>query len=204
VYTALFNGASNGMIPVLLVFLVRDAGLTPAELGLVLALATVGAIAGGMLSARVSALLGTGRAVAACAVVVAAGELLLAATPASRFAGPWVVVVMGVMWAANTAWNAQVATLRQLLSPPAILGRLTAAYRLLAYVLIPVGALTGGILGDRIGSRSALVVLAGLIAVVTLLPLGRCVRELRDPAQDEPAERDDEPLVHPEPGQSLV
>lgn len=182
-HSCAFNLASSGILPVLLVFLVREARLTPAAIGLVLGLAAVGAVLGGLVAGRVGERLGVGRALGLSALVVCVGELLLAFTPASSAAAVWVVLVMGTMFAANTIFTSQGAAVRQQLAPPAVLGRVMAAHRLLAYAPIPVGAVVGGLLGDVLGLRTTLVVLGlGCVASVTLA-LAAPVRGLRAPLE---------------------
>jgi hypothetical protein len=72
-------------------------------------------------------------------------------------------------------------TFRQAYWPPAILGRTTATMRFVLYGTIPLGALTGGLLADLLGSRSALwVLLAGNLTpgfVLAASPL-RAIRDL--------------------------
>jgi MFS family permease len=188
-FTAAFNLASNAVIVVLLVFLVRDAGLSPEALGLVYGLSAIGAIAGGALSARISRRLGIGRAIAVEIVVVTVGEIALAATPASAAAGPWVVVVTGVMFFAFTAFQAQAVTVRQTRTPQHVLGRMLAAHRLAVFGAIPLGATFGGFLADAIGRRETLVLAAAWITVAAVLPLTAPIRTLREPLEplDAPA-----------------
>ena len=50
--------------------------------------------------------------------------------------------------------------LRQALTPDHLLGRMNASYRTISYGAIPLGALTGGALGQWLGLRPALFVLA--------------------------------------------
>jgi MFS family permease len=182
-FTALFNVASNAVIVVLLVFLVRDAGLSPAALGLVYGLSAVGAIAGGALSSTISRRLGLGRAIAIEIGVVTLGEIALAATPASAAAGPWAVIVMGVMFLAFTAFQAQAVTVRQSRTPQHLLGRLLAAHRLAVFGAIPLGAIVGGFLAEAIGRRETLVLAAVWITVVAVLPLTAPIRNLREPIE---------------------
>jgi MFS family permease len=190
-FTAAFNLASNAVVVVLLVFLVRDARLSPEALGLVYGLSAIGAIAGGAFSSRISRRLGIGRAIALEILVVTAGEIALAATPASAAAGPWVVVVMGIMFFAFTAFQAQAVTVRQSRTPQPVLGRVLAAHRLAVFGAIPLGAALGGFLADAIGRRETLVLAAAWITVVAVLPLTAPIRTLREPLEplDVPAAR---------------
>ena len=56
-------------------------------------------------------------------------------------------------------------TLRQMIAPPHLLGRVNATLHVIGRGAIPFGALVGGFLGDAIGLRPTLMVAAGGIAI---------------------------------------
>ena len=56
-------------------------------------------------------------------------------------------------------------TLRQLSTPPRLLGRVNATLHVVERGVIPFGALAGGMLGDAIGLRPTLLVAAAGIAL---------------------------------------
>jgi predicted MFS family arabinose efflux permease len=64
----------------------------------------------------------------------------------------------------------QAVSLRQTVTPPHLLARTLATYRLLAFAAIPFGSVLGGLAGARFGLRPALLVCAAL-AFTALLPL---------------------------------
>jgi MFS family permease len=76
--------------------------------------------------------------------------------------------------------NVLVSTFRQSYCPPELFGRITASTAVLNYGAIPLGALLGGALGQTLGVRETLWIMAGLqvasIAVLLFSPL----RTLRD------------------------
>lgn len=103
--------------------------------------------------------------------VVSVMESFLAIIPAG-------IAVAGVGWV-----NVALFTLRQTLTPKELLGRVIAASRTLAWVLIPLGAIAGGLLGDVVGLQ-ALYLFGSLMVIVTasflmVTPLWR-VRETGD------------------------
>jgi MFS family permease len=59
-----------------------------------------------------------------------------------------------------TGTNVHTYAIRQAVTPVAMLGRSSAAYRVLTYGFVPLGALLGGLLGEAIGLRPALLVSA--------------------------------------------
>ena len=64
-------------------------------------------------------------------------------------------------------FNVNSPSLRQALTPPRLLGRVNASYRFLVWGTGPLGALLGGILGETLGLRTALL-LSGLASIVAL------------------------------------
>ena len=56
-------------------------------------------------------------------------------------------------------------SLRQLLVPPELMGRVNSAYRFVALGMAPLGALAGGALAERLGLRTPFLVGGALLAV---------------------------------------
>lgn len=96
------------------------------------------------------------------------------------------VALQGRGWTAFMTFKVSSVAYRQRLCPEPLLGRMTATFRFLVWGSMPVGALVGGLLGERFGARTALWTgaLGELLAVVPLLlsPL-RTARELPDPEE---------------------
>jgi len=78
------------------------------------------------------------------------------------------------MWALSgigvALWNVIVVSLRQQLTPDALLGRMNSCYRLLAWGTIPLGNLAGGLLAEAFGLQPTFAIAAGL-SVLTALGL---------------------------------
>ncbi|OAR26858.1 MFS transporter [Streptomyces sp. ERV7] len=171
----------------LLVLLAGDLGLSPFLCGLVFTAEAVGGFLGSLLTTRVAARLGQGRAM--CLSVLTSGVLWLLALPFYR--SDWrfalAVALQGLGWTAFMTFKITSVSLRQQLCPPPLLGRMTATFRFVVWGSMPIGALLGGALGEHFGARMALWVgaLGELLAVVPLLlatgragsrsgPLPRC------------------------------
>ena len=165
---------------VLLVYLAREARLTPAAIGLVFAIAGGGFVLGALAADPVGRRLGITRAATAALVVVACGLVLVALGPPAT-AGWWATVGLFVYGAAAVTWTVNVTTLRQLATPREMLGRVTATMRVVSYSVIPLAAVTGGALGAVIGLRETLAVAAAgaVLAVLAMLasPLPRAQAE---------------------------
>ncbi|WP_410632263.1 MFS transporter [Amycolatopsis sp. cmx-4-83] len=144
--------------------------------GVLLAAAALGSVAGGLVNARVVAAIGT-RAALLTALTVNVGAFAgIGLSPAA--------VPMGAFLAVNgfatTLWNIVAVGLRQRLVPPALLGRVTGAYRLLGWGLIPAGTLTGGLVAHALGLRAPYLLAAAVRGIALLVALPVLVRELRD------------------------
>ncbi|MCA1683184.1 MAG: MFS transporter, partial [Actinobacteria bacterium] len=68
---------------------------------------------------------------------------------------------------ASSLFNVNGPSLRQALTAPHLLGRVNASYRFLVWGTGPIGALLGGVLGEVLGLRTALLV-TGLASIVVL------------------------------------
>jgi MFS family permease len=158
--SAVFNLFYGAMLPVFLVYVVRVLGLSPAKLGIVVGAAAAGGLFGALLATRIAAALGLGRAMALATIGVSAGPLLFAVP---RGAGPLSIVVLVVaqlVYGFNAAmFNVNAITLRQTVTPPRLLARMNATYRMVIYGVPLLGATGGGLLGSAVGLRPALVIL---------------------------------------------
>jgi predicted MFS family arabinose efflux permease len=161
---ATYNAAYQVFIIGLLVWLVRDLRLSPALIGLVLSLAAVGAFAGAAAGAKLSTRYGFG---ATMLVTMAVGNGAPLALFAAAGGGPGTVVLLGGIFAlmgfGTALANVHNVTLRQSAVPVRLQGRVNAAYRLVSWGVIPIGAVLGGLLAREMGAHHA--ALAGGVGV---------------------------------------
>lgn len=85
---------------------------------------------------------------------------------------PLIFVIWLISGAIGIAWNVLTVSLRQRIVPDALLGRVNATYRLLAWGTMPLGAFLGGLVGEAFGLVAVFVVFGVLQA---LLVVGRLV-----------------------------
>lgn len=142
----------------------RELGITAAGYGMLLAVAAVGSVLGGLITA---ALVNRFRQipvlVVALAVNAAAFVLLGLAPDVWTLAG-----LLALSGLATATWNVVTVTLRQELVPLGLLGRVNSVYRLLGWGLIPLGALAGGLIAHGISIRAGYPI-AGALRVFALL-----------------------------------
>jgi MFS family permease len=146
-------------------------GLSEAGYGLLFATAAVGGVIGSWLAAPVERVLGIRRSLVV-AVVCFGGSLAVPAVTADVVANAAAFVVAG---AGAITWNVITVSLRQRITPDRLLGRMNAAYRLLAWGTMPFGAALAGLSAELFGLRATFLatallhipVLLGFLALTT-------------------------------------
>lgn len=187
--SVLFIGMYQAMV---ILFMVRSAGLRGAAIGLVLGLGNLGFVAGATLARRLGARIGVGWAIVASLGLIAAGFLVSSAAT-SWWAVPCLVAGQFVSSLGTPVYNVTFISLRQTVTPPELLGRVTAVCRTLGRGLVPLGALAGAWIAATAGSRTVLVVagLGGLAALVPVVfsavPGVRTLDQVRPAAPSPPA-----------------
>jgi MFS family permease len=169
---ASFNLFEQLTLTAFLLYATRQLELSAGLLGTIIAFGGAGALLGSLLAARVAERYGSGRTMVGGLAVSCASftALPLAAGPgALTFA--LLVTGFALHGVGLGLFNVQLISLRQAITAPELLARVTASYRLAAYGTIPLGALLGGLLGATIGLRATLAVGAGgiLLAIVWLV-----------------------------------
>ena len=142
-------------IAVEIIFLVRVLHLRPTEVGLLIAVASLGGVAGGVLSGRLSRLIGSARIIWFSMLVLGLPQLLV------PLAAPgWLVVLFPVGFAgfafSAVVYNVAQVSYRQAICPPGLLGRMNAAVRWVVWGTLPIGGLLGGAFGTLLGVRPTL------------------------------------------------
>ncbi|MBV9822964.1 MAG: MFS transporter [Actinobacteria bacterium] len=181
-HAAIYNLAAQILTVNLVVWLVKERGLSAGGYGLALSAAGVGAFFGTMLALRLARRLGYGRAFAASLTLSTGVPLLLATFPFSGFAlGAAVAAVQLVSGAGLGSANVLSVTLRQVVAPRGSLARTNGGYRLLIYGVIPFGSALGGVIGELFSSRVGVAVGTVGLAISAIPMVRRRVRTLRDP-----------------------
>jgi predicted MFS family arabinose efflux permease len=74
-----------------------------------------------------------------------------------------------LMGLAGGTWNVLSATRRQRRTPHGMIGRVSSAFRVVAWGVIPIGALIGGVVGERWGIPAVYLLAGALIALLGLI-----------------------------------
>nr|WP_275587175.1 MFS transporter [Micromonospora terminaliae] len=160
-------------------YLLRVLHASPATIGLLFSLGSVGGLLAGVLAGRVTALLGGARTIWVSMAVP--GPLYLLMPLARPGWGALLYAVGTAAFAANAVlFNVAAMSYRQRVTPAGLLGRVNAAFLWICYGAIPLGALLGGALGTRLGLRPALLVCVLGMWSAALFVVFSPLRRMRD------------------------
>jgi MFS family permease len=175
-----FNVFSEMFILGLLIYTVRDLGMGPAAIGLVFTAGGVGSFVGAWFGARVTGRFGYGRVLLVTLIFGNAAPLGVVLTGGAGDATLLLLcsifVIMGV---GIGVANVHAVSLRQTAVPEVIRGRVNAAYRLISWGAIPLGAAAGGLLASVAGGQVAMITGAAGMSLATLWVAFSAVPRLR-------------------------
>jgi MFS transporter len=178
--TGISNLCATVVATVMPLLVLRELALGPFTLGLVLTCGSAGGAVGAWLTPRLR------RRLTASQLVVGANVLAILfylSNPLAAILGPdhpllatcvLCVGQSGTM-AAMLGYNITQVSLRQILCPRPLLGRMNASIRFIVGGVIPLSAMLSGWLAGHLGIATTMLLggLGGLVAVVPVLRLGR-------------------------------
>jgi MFS family permease len=166
----------------LVLYAKQDLGLSGTAFGFLFASTSIGAVLGGLLSARIIERLGADRVL--CLTTALYALLMI---PAAVSHSPWLVggafLVQGIPL---VAWSVVSTTIRQTLVPSELLGRVNSVFALLGSGTAPVAMVLGGLLGHWLGFRPVFLISAAgiLLPLLVAVPgLRRLAAQARTPAE---------------------
>jgi MFS family permease len=189
--TATANLFGTVATSVLLVFAVRELGMTAGSIGVAFSIGATGALLGALSANRVSTRLGVGPTIIAFGGVSGLALLPLALAPAGTpqpVLAALVALAAFMTGVATVVYNVAQVSLRQAITPTRMQGRMNATMRWFVWGTIPIGGILGGALGTLLGVREA-VLIGALGEMVAILPVlfspVRGIRKMPQPADDE-------------------
>ena len=171
-----FNTAFFILQAVYVPYAVQRLGLSASAVGATLAAYGVGMIVGALLTPRIIRALPFGWVIALGPVAGFAAALVMTATiwaPSALLAG----LSFFLIGAGPIVWVISTATLRQTVTPPALLGRVS-AINITGYGARPLGALIGAAVGGLYGAETCLLVAALGFFIQAVVILASPVRGL--------------------------
>jgi predicted MFS family arabinose efflux permease len=165
----IFNTGSFLVLAVFVPYAVRHLGLSATGVGATLAMYGVGMVLGALSATRVMRRLAFGTVIALGPVTGFVAAVVLALTtfiPSPPLAG----LGFFLLGSGPILWVISTTTLRQSVTPPRLLGRVS-AINILSYGARPVGALIGAIFGGLYGAEACLYLAAAIFGAQALVIL---------------------------------
>jgi predicted MFS family arabinose efflux permease len=165
----IFNTGWFLQLAVFVPYAVRHLGLSATGVGVVLAMYGVGMVIGALVATRVMRRLAFGTVVGLGPVTGFVASIVMALTvlvPAAWLAGMsfFLLGVGPILWVISTT------TLRQSVTPPRLLGRVS-AINIMSYGARPLGSALGAIVGGFFSAEACLYMAAAIFAVQALVIL---------------------------------
>ena len=175
--TAGINNLTRAIaMSIAVLYLVDVGGLTAPMIGLAFAVGSTGYIVGALASRPLTDRLGMGLTMQLGVGLFGPSMLAFALSPA-ELAGPAFAAMSFAHGFGIAIHNVNQVTFRQVLTPDRLRGRVAAVFRLVIFGAMPVGTVLGGVIGEVLGLRAALLVsAAGLFVGSVPYVLVRVVR----------------------------
>lgn len=174
---AVHNVGSIMVTTVYLLFAYHRLGLPPFLVGLTFAAAGVTSLVGSSLSGAVKRRLGAGRALFWTQALTGVSFLLM---PLAVFGAGALVLALAqaLLSFQRSIFNVIQVSFRQGVTPDHLQGRMHATIRTVIWGVYPLGALLGGVAGERLGLVTAILVGGSLCLLAAGFLLARPVRSL--------------------------
>ncbi len=210
--TGTSNFFSTGLGTLFLLYLIQPSpaglgvskALAGVTAGIIFSVASVGALVGVAISNRAAKSIGVGPAIIGSILIGGLGAIPYylsgSLTVSPLFTLPlFILGGFGVNWSmlsimagqfvsfiATVVYNVNQVSLRQAIVPLRLQGRMNATMRFLVWGTIPLGAITGGLLGEFLGLRTAIgiAILGGSLAFLwVLLSPVRSLKRIPEPLE---------------------
>jgi MFS family permease len=164
--TGTANLGSNIFGVAVLLYAYRTLGISKGIIGIAFSMGAMGFLVGVLVSSAFTRRLGLGRAIAASIAFNFALLLVLLAN------GTFSVLILGasffISYFGTPIYNINQVSLRQIITPNRLQGRMNATMRTIVWGTIPAGSLLGGVLSTSLGITPTLVV-GALVSGISVL-----------------------------------
>jgi predicted MFS family arabinose efflux permease len=163
----IFNTASFLLLAVFVPYAVRHLGLSATGVGTVLGMYGVGMVVGALAATRVMKRLAFGTVIGLGPVAGFAAAGVMALT--ILFPSPWLAALsFFLLGVGPILWVISTTTLRQSVTPPSLLGRVS-AINIMSYGARPLGSALGAIVGGLYSAEACLYLAAAIFAAQALV-----------------------------------
>jgi MFS family permease len=166
IMVGVMNLASSAAFAILVLYAVSPGpmGLDALGFGILTTTLAVGSLVGSLVIERIEPRLGRARL-----LTLTVGINAITIAVPGLTANAWVIgASFALMGFGIMLWNIVTVSLRQRIVPNALLGRVNASYRLLAWGTQPIGAILGGLIAEALGLQAVFLfaaIVTGLLVV---------------------------------------
>jgi predicted MFS family arabinose efflux permease len=165
----IFNTAWFVMLAVFVPYAVRRFGLSATGIGTVLAMYGVGMMVGALVATRIMRKVAFGTVIGLGPVTGFVAAVVMALT--TMIPSPWLAgLSFFLLGVGPILWVISTTTLRQSVTPPSLLGRVS-AINIMSYGARPLGSALGAIVGGLYGAEMCLYLAAAIFAVQAVVIL---------------------------------
>lgn len=177
--TNFFSAILNSLA---VLYLTRVVGVGPGVIAGMFVVGSLCGIVGSLFAARISRHVGPGPTLIGAMLLIGGGELILplGGTAPHLVAVPLIAAGIGLGALGDIFYNINVNSLRQSLVPDRLQGRANASMRFVIWGAQPIGAVIGGVLGERIGLTPTLLITAVGTLCASLWLVFSPIRRLRE------------------------
>lgn len=155
-----------------MLFAINELQMTPALIGLAFSLGSVGGLVASLVAGPLSRRFGVGRVIVVTVALGGPFEFAVGLGSAGADALNLALIAAAgfAMGGSGTIYNINQVSLRQAITPEAMSGRMNATMRWFVWGTMPIGSIIGGIIGETLGVRAAILI-GGAGASLAFIPL---------------------------------
>ena len=155
-----------------MLFAINELKMSPALIGAAFSLGSVGGLVASLVAGPLSRRFGVGRVIVATVALGGPFEFAVGlGSPGADALNLLLIAAAGfAMGGSGTIYNINQVSLRQAITPEAMSGRMNATMRWFVWGTMPIGSIIGGIIGETLGVRAAILI-GGAGATLAFVPL---------------------------------
>ncbi|MET3658068.1 MFS transporter [Sporosarcina psychrophila] len=182
VSSIIFNFFTVLIDPIYILYLSRTLSLEPIYIGLIFSMAGVGALIGAAITEPITRKLGIGNSLIISLLIAGISSLLLPiATLLPVVPAVLLLMLMQLVDACMLIiYNINQRTLRTVITPDKMLGRMNSSIRFCVMGIVPIAAVLGGLSGDVIGVLETLIIGALGIIFSSIYISTTMIRTIKD------------------------
>jgi MFS family permease len=155
-----------------MLFAINELKMSPALIGAAFSLGSIGGLVASLVAGPLSRRFGVGRVIVATVALGGPFEFAVGLGSAGADALNLLLIAAAgfAMGGSGTIYNINQVSLRQAITPEAMSGRMNATMRWFVWGTMPIGSIIGGIIGETLGVRAAILI-GGAGATLAFVPL---------------------------------